>query len=82
MSIKHLVLGCLEGVFAQGHVYVLVSRVTDPANFCLVGLPPWDVLEELATALREHGLDVDQVFASGRSSAAANLFMILVGRED
>ena len=31
LSIRHLVLGCLEGVFAQGHVYVLVSRVTDPA---------------------------------------------------
>ena len=24
LSIKHLVLGCLEGVFAQGQVYVLV----------------------------------------------------------
>ena len=30
LSIKHLVLGCLEGCFAQGHVYVLVSRV--PGN--------------------------------------------------
>ena len=30
----------LEGCFAQGHVYVLVSRVTDPANLALVGLPP------------------------------------------
>ena len=27
LSIKHLVLGCLEGCFAIGHVYVLVSRV-------------------------------------------------------
>ena len=26
-SIKHLVLGCLEGVFALGQVYVLMSRV-------------------------------------------------------
>ena len=66
-------LGCLEGVFAQGHVYVLVSRVTDPANFCLVGLPPWDILEELATALREHGLDVDQVFE--RSVKCSNEFI-------
>ena len=33
LSILHFVLGCLEGVFAQGHVYVMVSRVTDPANF-------------------------------------------------
>ena len=41
---------------------MLVSRVTDPANFCLVGLPPWDILEDLAAALRAKGLDVDQVF--------------------
>ena len=27
LSIKHLVLGCLEGVFALGQVYVLMSRV-------------------------------------------------------
>ena len=37
LSIQHLVFGCLEGTFAQGHVYVLVSRVTDPENFYLVG---------------------------------------------
>ena len=35
LSIRHLVLGCLEGVFAVGHVYVLVSRVADPSNFAL-----------------------------------------------
>ena len=27
LSIRHLVLGCLEGVFALGQVYVLMSRV-------------------------------------------------------
>ena len=37
LSIKHLVLGSLEGVFALGQVYVLISRVTDPLNFCLIG---------------------------------------------
>jgi len=41
---------------------VLISRVTDPANFALVGLPPFDLLEDLARALREKGLDIDQVF--------------------
>ena len=40
----------------------LRSRVTDPANFSLVGLPPFDILEDLAAALRAAGLDVDQVF--------------------
>ena len=39
LSIKHLVLGALEGIFALGQVYVLISRVTDPANFALVGVP-------------------------------------------
>ena len=46
LSIKHLVLGCLEGVFALGQVYVLVSRVTDPKNFSLVGIPPRDLVED------------------------------------
>ena len=41
---------------------LLRSRVTDPSNFCLVGLPPFDILEELAAALRAAGLDVDVVF--------------------
>ena len=26
-SIKHVVLGCLEGVFAQGQIYVLISFI-------------------------------------------------------
>lgn len=41
---------------------MLVSRVTVPSNFCLVGLPPFDILDDLAAALRASGLDVDQVF--------------------
>ena len=41
LSLRHKVRGCLEGVFAFGHVYVLISRVTDPQNMELVGLPPW-----------------------------------------
>ena len=62
MSIKHIVLGSLEGIFALGQVYVLVSRVTDPANFHLVGVPPKDLVESVATALRAAGFDCDQVF--------------------
>ena len=35
---------------------------SDPANFALVGLPPFDLLDDLAKALREKGLDIDLVF--------------------
>ena len=62
LSIKHLVLGCLEGVFALGQVYVLVSRVTDPRNLSLVGIPPRDLIEDLAQALLREGIDVDSFF--------------------
>ena len=51
LSIKHLVIGCLEGVFAMGQVYVLASRCTDPQNFSLVGVPPKDLLHDVAAAL-------------------------------
>ena len=37
LSIKHVVRGCLEGVFAMGQVYVLFSRVTDPRHLELIG---------------------------------------------
>ena len=40
LTIKTKVHGCLEGVFALGQVYVLISRVTDPTHLELVGIPP------------------------------------------
>ena len=55
LSIKHIVRGCLEGVFAFGQVYVLVSRVTDPNNFHLVGVPPKDLVEAVHRALYAAG---------------------------
>ena len=58
LSIKHIVRGCLEGVFAQGQIYVLVSRVTDPRNFELLGLPPADLIDEIAAAWQAAGMDV------------------------
>ena len=60
LSIKHVVCGCLEGIFAWGQLYVLISRVTDPANFQLIGLPPKDLLEDVANALKKNGYsDID-----------------------
>ena len=46
----------------MGQVYVLVSRVTDPKNFSLVGIPPRDLVEDLAQALLRAGIDVDSFF--------------------
>ena len=60
LSIPHIVRGCLEGVFAQGQVYVLASRCTDPANFHLVGIPPADLLDDVKAAWAKAGLDVDE----------------------
>ena len=51
MTILHKVLGCLEGVFAHGQIYVLMSRVTDPEHFHAVGLPPADLLDDVAEAM-------------------------------
>ena len=62
LSIRHKVYGCLEGVFAQGQVYVLWSRCTDPRNFHLVGVPPKDLVDDVAAAWAARGLDVDECF--------------------
>ena len=38
---------------------MLVSRVTDPQNFLLIGVPPKDLLEDIAAALIASGINVD-----------------------
>ena len=43
----------------MGQIYVLVSRVTDPQNFLLTGLPPKDLWEDVSEAWRRAGLNVD-----------------------
>ena len=48
------------GVFAAGQVYVLWSRVTNPLHFHLVGLPPMDMLDEVAKAWQDAGMDVNK----------------------
>ena len=62
LSMKHFVQGCLEGFFAYGQLYVLASRMTDPALFRLIGLPPLDLLDEVAEAWQKQGLDVNKCF--------------------
>ena len=44
--------------------------MTDPANFAFVGLPPFDILDDLVVALRAKGLDVDVIFE--RAMACSN----------
>ena len=63
------VLGCLEGIFAHGQIYVLVSRVTDPRNLCLIGLPSADLLDDIAAAWAAQGLDVDACLATAAITA-------------
>ena len=46
---------------------MLVSRVTDPQNFVLVGVPPKDLLEDIAAALLARGVDADKYYTFYRS---------------
>ena len=46
---------------------MLVSRVTDPQNFVLVGIPPKDLLEDIAAALLARGVDADKYFEDAAS---------------
>ena len=64
LTIRHDVNGCLEGMFALGQLSVLWSRVTDPKLFHGVGLPPADLLDEVARAWAEIGLDVNECFTA------------------
>ena len=57
-----------KGVFAWGQCYVLISRVTHPDNFQLIGLPPIDIVEEVRLALRQAGYpDPDAIFEKSTS---------------
>ena len=60
LSMKDIVRGCLESMFAYGQLYVLVSRVTDPDNFELIGLPPADLLDAVVQAWQEAGMNVEE----------------------
>eukprot|EP00973_Karenia_brevis_P078811 10937961-Karenia_brevis.AAC.1 len=57
LTIKHTVRACLEGIFAWGSMYVMFSRVTDPRDLRLIGLPPLDILDQVAEEWLRLGLD-------------------------
>ena len=58
----------------------MISRVTDNANLSLLGVPPKDLIDEVARALREAGLNVDECFK--RACAVTNEWTYTEGHPD
>ena len=56
-----------------------MSRVTDPKNFQLLGVPPVDLLEDVALAWREAGLDVAECLR--KCVTVTNEFEYVEGQE-
>ena len=67
LTIPHIVRGCLEGIFAAGSLYVLISRVTDPQNLQFIGLPPAYLLDEVAEEVLRRGHNVNAYFKAACS---------------
>ena len=82
MTIRHQVNGCLEGVFAHGQIYVLVSRVTEPEHYRTIGIPPWDLLEVVARAWRDAGVNVDRAFHAAASVTDEWIYTSAASGED
>ena len=36
---EHFALGCFEGEFVPGQAYAMISKVTDPRNLAMIGVP-------------------------------------------
>ena len=79
LTIRHPVDGCLEGVFAHGQIYVQVSRAVDPERYAAVGLPPADLLDEVAAVWAAEGWDVDGLFAQAASATGDWVYTPTVG---
>ena len=50
---------------------MLVSRVTDPRHFVLIGIPPRDLVADVARAVYAVGLDFDEFCSFVRMSTRA-----------
>ena len=48
LSIPHVVKDYLGDIFAWYQLYILLSRITDPAAFHLIDLPPKDLINHIA----------------------------------
>ena len=48
-------------------VYVLISRVTDPQNLMLTGLPPKDLWEDISQLWLRAGINIDDAWKRARS---------------
>ncbi len=70
MSVAFTLRGSLEGIFAHGQLYVLISRATDPVNVQLVGVPPRDLIADVERAWAAAGLNVRECFT--RAAAVTN----------
>ena len=58
---------CLEGIFAHGSTYVAFSRSTDPAKLNCIGLPPKDLLDDVAKLWLRKGYNVHYCMAEAAS---------------
>ena len=82
LTIRHIVQGCLEGFFAWGQFYTQASRAVDPQNYQLIGLPPADLVDDVAAAWRAAGLDVNDCFKKACSVTNEWVYTEAGARED
>ncbi len=75
LTIPHVSQGCLEGVFAAGQCYTQTSRATDPRKYQAIGLPPADLLDDVAAAVQAAKLDVNTFFHNACSVTNEWLYM-------
>ena len=71
LTILHQVADCLEGMFAHGQIFALISCVANDKYLVAVGLPPVDLLDDVAAAWVALGMNVDDYFAKAADVTGA-----------